>query len=96
MGPTLELRLPVRLTAESVRRLCVALREQLGSGAVTAVVCRVDGAAGDLPTVDALARLALVARRAGVAFSLEGAGGELSGLLGLLGLGAALAGRPDP
>ena len=95
MGATVELRLPARLTDDAVRRLCAGLREQLGSGAVTSVVCRVDRAVGDLATVDAVARLALVARRAGVAFSLDGTRPDLSSLLGLLGLGAAVAGLPD-
>jgi hypothetical protein len=95
MGTTLRLRLPAPLTAEHVGGLCAALGEQLGSGTVNAVVCSVDRAAGDLPTVDALARLALVARRAGVAFSLDIPGAELSSLLRLVGLQAVLAGRSD-
>ncbi len=95
MGTTLQLRLPVPLTSGQVRRLCCGLREQLSSGAVTAVVVQVEQAAGDLATVDAVARLALVARRKGVAFSLDSPGNELSSLLGLVGLRAGLAGLPD-
>jgi hypothetical protein len=95
MGTKVQLRLPGGATDEQVRRLCAGLREQLAGGAVTAVVCSVDAAAGDLATVDALARLALVARRAGVAFSLDGPGAGLEALLGLVGLGAALTGVPD-
>ena len=95
MGTTLQLRLPVPLTAEQVRGLCADLREQLTSGAVSAVVCSVDRPPGDLATVEAVARLALVARRAGVAFSLDSPGAELSSLLGLLGLRAVLTGLPD-
>ena len=95
MGTTLQLRLPVPLTAEQVRGLCAALGERLGSGSVSAVVCSVDRAPEDLSTVDALARLALVARRAGVDFCLDAPGAELSSLLGLVGLRAALAGRSD-
>ncbi len=96
MGSTLRLRLPVRATDEQVRWLCIGLREQLTTGAATAVVCQVDRAVGDLATVDAVARLALVARRAGVAFALDTPAAELS-LLGLVGLRAALAGLPhDP
>ena len=41
------------------------------------------------------ARLALVARRAGVAFRLDTPGAELSSLLGLAGLRAVLVGPPD-
>ena len=95
MGSTLQLRLPVPVTAEQVRRLCGVLREQLRTGGVTAVVCHAERAAGDLATVDAVARLALVARRAGVAFSLDGQGADLTALLDLLGLQAALAVAPD-
>ena len=95
MGSTLQLRLPVPVTAEQVRRLCRVLHEQLRAGGVTAVVCHAERARGDLATVDAVARLALVARRAGVAFSLDGPGADLTALLGLLGLQAALVAAPD-
>jgi len=95
MSTTLRLRLPVPSTSEQVRRLCAGLREQLTTGAFCAVVCSVDRAGGDLATVDAVARLALVARRAGVAFTLDGPGAELSSLLALVGLRAALTRRPD-
>lgn len=95
MASTLQLRLPVPAEREVVQRLCAGLRRQLGAGTVTAVVCRVDGPAGDLATVDAVARLALVARRAGVAFALDPPGRELAALLALTGLEAVLVGRPD-
>jgi hypothetical protein len=95
MGSTRHLQLPVPVTDEQVWRLCTGLREQLTTGAVVAVVCHVEHAVGDLATVDAVARLALVARRAGVAFSLDSPGAELSSVLGLVGLRAALAGLPD-
>ena len=75
MGSTLQVRLPVPVTPEQVRRLCVGLQDQLRGGGVTDVVCLAGRAAGDLATADAVARgLALVARRAGVAFSLDGPG----------------------
>jgi hypothetical protein len=95
MGSTLRLRLPGRLSDEQVRRLCAGLAEQLSAGAATAVVCQVEQAVGDLATVDAVARLALVARRAGVTFSLDSPGTELTSLLALVGLGAALARTDD-
>ena len=95
MGATLLLRLPVPLTDEGVRQLCAGVQEQLTAGAVTTVVCSVGQAAGDLATADAVARLALVARRAGVGFALHDPGGDLSSLLDLLGL-AALARLPGP
>ena len=95
MGSTVRLRLPDGLSDEQVRRLCSRLAEQLAAGAATAVVCHVEHAADDLSTVDAVARLALVARRAGVAFSLDSPGAELSSLLGLVGLRTVLASLPD-
>jgi hypothetical protein len=95
MGRTLHLRLPVPLTDELVRRLCARLRDELTTGTAAAVVCTVDPAADDLATVDAVARLALAARRAGVDFRLDGADGRLSSLLGLVGLRAALTTVPD-
>ena len=95
MGSTLRLRLSATGTADDVRRQCAGLRQQLSTGTVTAVVCHVEGVTADLRVVDAVARLALVARRAGVAFTLDGPGRELSALLGLVGLRAALARVPD-
>ena len=95
MARTLQLRLPVPLTDERVRRLCVLLRDDLTAGAVTEVVCSVDPGADDLATVEAVARLALVARRAGVQFRLDGPVDELSSLLGLVGLRTVLTGVPD-
>lgn len=95
MSSTLRLRVPRRLTDEQVRRLCTGLAEQLTAGAATAVVCRVERPVGDLATVDVVARLALVARRAGVTFWLDSPDAELASLLGLVGLRAALARLPD-
>ena len=95
MGSTLQVRLPALVTDEHVRRLCTLLRDQLGTGGVSAVVCHAERGVGDLATVDAVARLALVARRAGVAFRLDSPGVELSSLLGLTGLRAVLVGQPD-
>ena len=93
MGSTLHLPLPTPVTSEGARRLCAGLRSQLSTGAVAAVVCQVDAAGRDLDTVDAVARLALVARRAGVAFTVEAPGGELSALLELVGLRAVVTDR---
>ena len=91
MGSTLRLRLAAPVSDDQVRGLCTGLREELSTGAVAAVVCQVEHAVADLATVDALARLALVARRAGVGFSLDSPGAELSSLLALVGLRGALA-----
>ena len=94
MGSTLHLRVPAPVTDEQARRLCAGLQERLRTGVVTAVVCQVDLAAGDLATVDAVARLALVARRAGVSFVLDDPGVGLCSLLDLVGL-RAVAGLPE-
>jgi len=95
MGATVELRLPRPLTDEVVARTCEALRTRLHAGGVSRVVCHLDRGAGDLAAVDALARLALTARRAGVAFGVGTADGDLLGLLRLVGLSGVLLGPPD-
>lgn len=96
MDPTLQLRLPGPLTATVVARWCEALGAGLRSGGVRQIVCHLDGAPDDLSTVDALARLALTARRAGVPLDLRRPDDELLSLLRLVGLAGLLDGRaPD-
>lgn len=56
--------------------------------------CDVTGLAADAVAVDALARLALAARRHGCAVRLRGASGPLLELVGLMGLSDALPGEP--
>lgn len=64
------------------RRVCAAL-----SGQTTAVVlCEVPGVGADAVTVDALARLALAARRTGFQIRLRGASEELRELVSFMGL----------
>jgi hypothetical protein len=92
LGATLQVHLPAGVTAARVRLLCADLSRQLATGTVSAVVCRADDALGDLDAVDAVARLALVARRASVAFFIDGARPALSGLLVLVGLQRVLSG----
>lgn len=95
MGSTLRLRLRAPVTDEQVRRLCAALAGRLRTGTVHAVVCRVERGASDLATVDAVARLALVARRAGVTLRLDRPCVELSALVDLVGLRALLERSDD-
>jgi ABC-type transporter Mla MlaB component len=72
-------------------RTCALLA---GSGAEL-LCCDLDErVAADAVAVDALARLALAARRHGVAVQLEGASEELLGLVALIGLEAVLCVEP--
>jgi hypothetical protein len=57
-------------------------------------VCDLRGVAADCVTVDALARLHLAARRAGVELSLRHASAELQELLVFTGLGGVLGVEP--
>jgi ABC-type transporter Mla MlaB component len=71
-------------------RTCALLSDGRGCGLL---LCEVDGVAADAVAVDALARLALAARRGGCEVRLRGASRELLGLVELIGLGAVL--RPQ-
>ncbi|MFI4991916.1 MAG: hypothetical protein ACHQHO_13525 [Solirubrobacterales bacterium] len=68
-------------------RTCTRLACEDGCGLL---LCDVAGVDGDAVAVDALARLALVARRSGCEVRLRGASPELLGLVGLIGLGDVL------
>ena len=92
MGSTVELRLPGPLTEDVVARSCAELRESLRAGGVSRVVCHLDAVGSDLAAVDALARLALTARRAGAAFDVGGHDPDLLPLLRLVGLSGLLSG----
>ncbi|MEU6931691.1 STAS domain-containing protein [Streptomyces sp. NPDC046385] len=84
---TLELRLTGRPAPEEVGRLCALL----AAAEPADVVCELDGLGRpDLAAVDALARLRLTARRHGHRLTFRGAGPELRGLLGLVGLDVLL------
>lgn len=62
----------------------------LGSGGVEQLCCEVSGVAADAVAVDALARLALAARRAGASVRLSGASEELLALVAFVGLADVL------
>ena len=85
----LEVRLPAELPAD-LARVAVHLGVRLRSGAVAVVVCHGQALPGELASVDALARLALVVRRAGARFAVRGVRPELAELVDLLGLGELL------
>jgi ABC-type transporter Mla MlaB component len=72
-------------------RTCALLAEdELGC---ELLLCHVAGVAADAVAVDALARLALAARRSGCEVRLRGASPELIGLVELIGLADVL--RPE-
>ena len=64
----------------------------LEADGIELLVCEVAGVAVDAVSVDALARLALAARRRGCRVELRGASVELSELVDLMGLAGVLPG----
>lgn len=88
----LEIRVDGLLAARAVPQLCeqlVILVDCAGVGRLDVDLGRLD--APDLATVDALARLALVARRRDAWVRVRTSNGALEQLLGLAGLGALAA-----
>ena len=85
-GTVLDVRLPGSPAAGDLTRVCFLLAARLRSGAVAAVVCHAEALAGGLSSVEALARLSLVARRGGARFAVRGLGADLAALVELLGL----------
>jgi ABC-type transporter Mla MlaB component len=73
-----------------VRHTCALLDREAGC---ERLLCQVAGVAADAVAVDALARLALAARRSGCEVRLCGASPELLGLVELTGLAEVL--RPE-
>ncbi|GHJ94797.1 hypothetical protein SNE510_43160 [Streptomyces sp. NE5-10] len=78
--------LPAGPTREEVARLCA----DLAAAPPGDVRCEVDPRADGLAVVDALARLALEARRRGHRLTFDGAGPGLTALLRLTGLDGVL------
>lgn len=68
-------------------RTCALLADQCGC---ELLLCEVGGVAADAVAVDALARLALAARRSRCEVRLRGASSELLGLVELVGLSDVL------
>ncbi|TXS05862.1 STAS domain-containing protein, partial [Streptomyces sp. col6] len=80
--------LPGHLTRADVPRLCAGLRAALAASPTATPACDVSAAVHpDLTTIEALARLTLVARRAGARLRLRGTPPELRALLDLVGPG---------
>lgn len=87
------------LATAQVVLLCARVRDLLADDPRDVVICDVSAVAVNVEAVDALARLELVARRAGGRIRLLGASpelGELVALCGLTGvlLASAAPGRP--
>jgi ABC-type transporter Mla MlaB component len=74
-----------------VSGLCERLRAVARTSAAQVVVCDVRGLGADVRTVDALARLQLVARSLGCSIRLHRPSPELDALLSFLGLAEAVA-----
>ncbi|MFD5069564.1 STAS domain-containing protein [Streptomyces sp. NPDC087866] len=84
--------LPGHLTRADVPRLCAELRAALAASPTATPACDVSAAVHpDLTTIEALARLTLVARRGGARLRLRGTPPELRALLDLVGLGEMAA-----
>jgi hypothetical protein len=80
------------ITRADIDVLCAGLAELLPGPAGGVVVCDVAAAGrADVVTVEALARLRLVARRHGWRLEVSGAGPELVELVRLLGLSDAFS-----
>ena len=96
MSPPLVLRVrgPLRRSdvPELYRRACA----RLATGGHGMVELEVSGVAADAVALDALARLALAARRHRCRITLSGAGPELWHLIDLGGLRDVFGGDPDP
>jgi hypothetical protein len=91
VGVVLEVRLPAALASVDLARVCACLAARLRTGTVAAVVCSAEALPGDVTAVEALARMSLVARRAGASFAVRGMSPQLSSLVRLLGLDGPLA-----
>jgi STAS domain len=78
------------VTRADVKAACARLHALADGGEADAVTCDVSGLAAEVAAVDALARLALVARRLGCPLKVRRASPELRDLVELCGLTDAL------
>ncbi len=74
------------LRPEQLPSLCAEVSDLLESSGAHSVRCDVGESVADAVTVDALARIALVARRRHCSFRLHGASRPLRELISLMGL----------
>jgi hypothetical protein len=78
------------VTRADVTAACERLRALAGDGGVALVACDASALGAELAAVDALARLALLARRLGCPLRVRRASPQLRALVALCGLGDAL------
>jgi hypothetical protein len=81
------------VTRADVKTACERLHALAGGGGIEAIACDVSALAAEAAAVDALARLALVARRLGCPLSVRRASPELRDLVAFCGLSDALGVR---
>ncbi len=94
-GHTVTLAIAGPLEREQLPALFTRTCRLLAGSSAQVLCCELDGSVGaDAAVVDALARLAVVARRHGVAVRLRGASQELIGLVSLMGLEGVLRVEP--
>ena len=91
---TVELHLPASPSPLQVEELCEVLRRRLSRGDVHVVSCDVRLLLGEVANVEALARVALTARRGGASVRVRGADDAVRSLLVLLGLDEVLPEEP--
>src|SRR6185437_9202578 len=86
-------KVPSPLSREQLPELLARACELLAPRGCELLLCEVGGVDADAVALDALARLALAARRKGCDVRLRGASPELLGLVALAGLGEVLRGE---
>jgi anti-anti-sigma regulatory factor len=82
------------IRSADVPALCERARVLFGDARTDPVICRAGALHPDLATVEALARLGLIARQVGVEIRFEGASPALRELVRLVGLSEVLC--PEP
>ena len=93
--PTIVVVVGGRIARADIPALCERVRRLAEASGTELVTCDLGAVADpDLATVDALARLQLVARRVGCSVRLRDAGADLQGLLALTGLSDAVGLAP--
>jgi len=83
------------VTRADVTAACERLHALAGGAGIETIACDVSALAAEAAAVEALARLALVARREGCPLKMHRASPELRDLVEFCGLGGALGVRRD-
>ena len=85
-APTIAFAISFPLSRADLADLCESMCASRETSGAEIVLCDVSGVEPDAPTVDALARLQLGARRHGCRVQLRGASRELRELIAFMGL----------